>query len=340
MVMRLRNSSYLIFFLTVFIISCKEKSTVNNELPKELFQNEKDSIVKENNFGDTVEVENKFIYPKTHLFLNFYSGMTKKEFIIVADSLVERKILYKKSNSVNNDIENVYFYNVSKQMNWPDQIQYGICLNPKFDDNNKLLMVKLNDIGLFSNLYSSKYGIPKWSEAIIQVSKIGKYNTSYDPLDHITSISESEQSKMINDKFYTPKRQRLSVPKSFKDKSRTLNLYETQTYYKREVNQSRVKNFKKVIDISENAVMIYEKNWSLKNDIDYSIPVSQIPFEARFDYINLRERQSKQLIEKIYWEMVIDVTYTTFEYYKDSQPKYEIIIKEKEDIDRNINDEI
>lgn len=98
MVIMIRNSLYLILFLfTVFFTSCKEESRVNDVQSIEVLQNETDSIFKEINNEDNFFIENKFKYPKDHLFLNFYSGMTKNEFIIIADSLVDRNILYKKT---------------------------------------------------------------------------------------------------------------------------------------------------------------------------------------------------------------------------------------------------
>lgn len=345
--MVIKNNFYLVFFFFLaFNFSCEKKTKVKNTLAKSeqeknIRQQKRDSIFKLINRERANNFEEKFNYPKAKLFLSFFSGMSKTEFIRVSDSLAEKKVFFRNENLDLNETEAAFSYNVSKIMNWPDQIQYGIDLIPKFDGNDKLLSVKLKNIGLFSVIYSRKYSIPRWPiESVIEVSKIGKYNTSYDPMDHVVSISELEQSKVKKDQFYIPKKQNLPVPESFKDKSKTLDLYETQNYFTREIDSTSVENFRVLININENAVILYEKNWSLRKDVDYSIPFSQIPFEAILRHLNLRERQSKQIIETTYWERNIDVTYTTLEYYNDSIAEPKSLEIKEEDINRNITDEI
>lgn len=335
MVIMIRNSLCLIFFFTVFITSCRKQERDNKDSSIEFLNNQKDSIVKEINYKDNFPLEDKFKYPKDKLFLGFYSGMNEVEFYNHADSLVTKKVLYKSENSNN------LFYNVSKIMNWPDQINYGILISPKFDSNKNLLSIQLNDIGLFSDVYSKKYKIPYWpKDDRINVSKIGTYNKSYDPLDYILYISDDEQWKTHENKYYQPKTQRLSVPKTFIDKSKTLDLYESQVYYNKNINEDNIKSFEKVIEVGGNTVVFYKKYWLLKTENDLSIPFDQIPLEAQIRYLYVREQQSKQVIETKFWERFIDVIYTTKQYYEDSIRSKNVEISIPVKINRNISDEI
>jgi hypothetical protein len=348
--MRSISFFFLIIFLSINLINCNSsdsdsKSSVRSDEVVIKIQGKSDSSKIHNNTKQSIE--NKFNYPRVKLFLDFYSGMTKSEFVRVADSLTKQNVLFKKKDdnfwiNKNHVNTNLFRYNVSKIMNWPNNISYGIYLDPEFDKHDRLLAIELLNIGLFSKVYSNKYNIPDWPKrSIIEVSKIGEYNKSYDPLDFITHIPESELRKKLENQFYVPKKQNLQVPKSFKDKSRKLDLFETQTYYKKNVNPNSVKNYKKIIPIDERTVLIYEKKWRLNFKKDFSIPFDQIPFDAIMQgYFNLRETQSKQLIKKTYWERFINVTYTTKKYYEDKKPKLQ---KQKDSIkidSRNINDEI
>lgn len=331
MKVRCINSICVLCSFLFLIVSCKGE---NKTLKVENLQ--------QNTIKDPEVVEKsseKFKYPEVKLFLQFYSGMSEKKFIEVANNLSEKKVLHKKNNSGLFDSPYVYYYNVSGIMNWVDHgTDNGVYIRPEFDKNQKLLSISLLNIDLFNKIYSKKYKTPEWpKKSRIYVSKIGKYNRSYKPLDFIESISDSEKRKVLYNKNYIPKKQRLPVPKKFKDKSKTLDMFEKQVYYNNNIDKKSIDTYKDVIELGESTVLIYNKYWRLEKSQDYSLPRPDIPFEDYFNFLDIREIQSKQLIETTFWERNIDVTYTTLEYYNDSQTKSK---KLKEQSDRSILDEI
>ena len=346
----MKNTTYLIAYSLLFILSsCNQESKVS-EQTKSL----------ESKPNEIIYPISQFKYPKSELFLGFYSGMEKDEFHNHAKVLVEKGVLSK--HNVYDDPEWIitnYSFSLGKgsgshflqaefialDLPRPSSASYADMLIGKYT-KYYLVSIKL-DLGLgisnLHDLYSEKYNIKKLTDVFEKkVSKIGIHNLNYEPKSFmfktVNSININELAKS----------NKVKMPNLLVDsKSRKLDLFEKQVYYKNNVDFSKFLNVDQLVILDSNAVLYYNKYWKWQIRDEYSVLKnitsldSDEQFYFKIDYIDLIESQSKQLITYKNYIRQVEITYTTKKYYDDEIKKESSLPKPaKPNITRNLIDEI
>jgi hypothetical protein len=165
---------HLFILLTSFsliIFSCTEKVKAPKPFtPKKPIPNVR--IVTE-----PVESVNQFKYPKSKLFLGFYSGMSKNEFHEHAKGLIDQGLLIKRViNGVVSTKSSVkeYQYKIgeNKHQNSAGVISYepyGPTMKAEFspEQSYRLVYIEL-DISGIHDRYSKKYNIPNGKNDLLE----------------------------------------------------------------------------------------------------------------------------------------------------------------------------
>mgnify|MGYP006107478231 CR=1 FL=1 len=298
---------------------------------------------------EPVDPVNQFKYPKSELFLGFYSGMSKNEFHEHAKRLVDKGLLIEGAiNGVVNTTSSVteYSYKIGEPHRAPMKAEFSP------EQSYRLVYIKLNISGIHDK-YSEKYNIPKlkksfyrgneWIVADMKVgSKIGVYNKKYDPKRFLNIKVKTQVG------FGLEETKRVTMPKLLIDKSRKLDILEEQVYYDNKIDWAKLQPAEQLVEIdSSNSVLYYRKYWTRESREEFSINKNiasmniheQISFSLK--YWQETETQSKQVITYIDYLRKTEVIYTTKQYY-DEKIKKPIPVpqKPKPKIQRDFLDEI
>tara|TARA_B110001469_G_C9593837_1_gene294791 strand:- start:109 stop:1155 length:1047 start_codon:yes stop_codon:yes gene_type:complete len=346
---------HLFILLTSFLLiifSCTEKV----KAPKPFTP--KKPIPEVRIVTEPVEPVNQFKYPKSKLFLGFYSGMSKDEFHEHAKGLVDQGLLIKRViNGVVSTKSSVkeYQYKIgeNKHQNSAGVISfvpYGPTMKAEFspEQSYRLVYIEL-DISGIHDRYSKKYNIPKLEEPFSskEGSKIGVYNKQYEPKPFLNIKVKSQE-------FGIERTKRVDMPKLLLDRSRKLGLLEKQVYYNKIDweeyirGTSKLPEAEQLVEIdSSNSVLYYRKYWTSESREEFSIKknIASMNINEKLNfslkYWQEIETQSKQVITYIDYQRNTEVTYTTKQYY-DEKIKKPIPVpqKPKPKIQRDFLDEI
>ncbi len=345
---------HLFILLTSFLLiifSCTEKVKAPKPFtPKKPTPNVR--IVTE-----PVEPVNQFKYPKSELFLGFYSGMSKNEFHEHAKGLVDEGLLIEEvKNAVVNTRRGVtqYKYKIGeyKQQNRAGVISYepyGASMKAEFslEQSDRLVYIEL-DISGIHDMYTKKYNIPKRQESVYtkKGSKIGVYNKQYEPKRYLNI-------KVTPLEYGDAETKKVAMPRLLVDKSKNLGLLDKQVYYNKIdleeyiLGTSKLPEAEQLVEIDSNSVLYYKKYWMWKSREEFSLSqnLASEALENQLDFIqdywNERITQSKQVITYIDYSRHTEVIYTTKQYY-DEKIKKPIPVpqKPKPKIQRDFLDEI
>jgi hypothetical protein len=346
---------HLFILLTSFsliIFSCTEKVKAPKPFtPKKPIPNVR--IVTE-----PVESVNQFKYPKSKLFLGFYSGMSKNEFHEHAKGLIDQGLLIKRViNGVVSTKSSVkeYQYKIgeNKHQNSAGVISYepyGPTMKAEFspEQSYRLVYIEL-DISGIHDRYSKKYNIPKLEEPFSskEGSKIGVYNKQYEPKPFLNIKVKSQE-------FGIERTKRVDMPKLLLDRSRKLGLLEKQVYYNKIDweeyirGTSKLPKAEQLVEIDSNSVLYYKKYWIFESREEFSVSKkywASMSFDEHMrlsvDYFQHIPPQSKQVITYIDYSRYTKVIYTTKQYYDEKIKKpTPVPQKPRPKIQRDFLDEI
>lgn len=345
---------HLFILLTSFsliIFSCTEKV----KAPKPFTPKKPTSDVR--TVTDPVEPVNQFKYPKSKLFLGFYSGMSKNEFHEHAKGLVDQGLLFKRViNGVVSTKSSVteYQYKIgeNKYQNSAGVISYepyGATMKAEFSPGQSYRLVYIElDISGIHDMYSKKYNIPKLEEPFSskEGSKIGVYNKQYEPKPFLNIKVKSQE-------FGIEKTKRVDMPKLLLDGSRKLDLSEKQVYYNKidwkeySHGTSKLPESEQLVKIDDNSVLYYKKYWVFNRRQEFSVEKNWASKDVNerlyfsLEYIQEKITQSKQVITYIDYSRYTKVIYTTKQYYDEKIKKpTPVPQKPRPKIERDFLDEI
>ena len=298
---------------------------------------------------EPVEPVDQFKYPKSKLFLEFYSGMSKSEFHEHAKRLVDKGSLIEGSiNGVVNTESSVTEY------------QYKIG-EDKFTNSSGVSSYQpiraIMEAG-FSAFNQSYRLVPKLKKSFFrgnewivtdrkEGSKIGVYNRNYDPKHNLNIKVTPLEWGDANTKT-------VDMPKLLVDRSKKLDLLDEEVYYNKIDweeyirGTSKLPEAEQLVEIdSSNSVLYYRKYWTSERREEFSVEknwASKSIYEQlnfNLEYMQEIETQSKQVITYTDYQRKTEVTYTTKQYY-DEKIKKPIPVppKPKPKTPRDIKDEI
>lgn len=356
----MRHLFILLISFLLIISSCTEKGKASKPFTP------KKPIPEVRIVTEPVEPVNQFKYPKSKLFLGFYSGMSKNEFHEHAKGLVDKGLL---SEGVINGVVNTtssvteYQYNQGEYqvINSAGVSSYEpsrATMKAEFspEQSYRLVYIKLNISGIHDK-YSEKYNIPKikngfykgnkWIASYMKEgSKIGVYNKQYE-------LKRSLNIKVTPLEYGDAKTKRVAMPRLLVDKSKNLGLLEKQVYYNKIDFEeywrgtSKLPEAEQLVEIDSNSVLYYKKYWRSESREEFSVERNwaSMSFDEQLrltlDYFQERETQSKQVITYIDYFRQTEVIYTTKQYYDEKIKKpIPVLKKPKLRIQRDIQDEI
>lgn len=355
---------HLFILLTSFLLiifSCTEKV----KAPKPFTPKKPTPIVRI--VTEPVEPVNQFKYPKSELFLGFYSGMSKNEFHEHAKGLVDEGLLIERVingvvNTTTSVTEYKYIIGEHRIQNSAGVISYEpnyVTMKAEFspEQSYRLVYIELN-ISAIHDKYSEKYNIPKLKKSFYrgnewivtyrkEGSKIGVYNRNYEPKRNLNI-------KVTPLEFGFAKTKKVAMPRLLVDKSKNLDLLDKQVYYNKIDWEEYIRGTPKLpeaeqlVEIdSSNSVLYYRKYWIWEKREEFSIKKNiasmnideQISFSLK--YWQEIETQSKQVITYIDYQRNTEVTYTTKQYYDEKIKKpIPVPLKPKPKTSRDFLDEI
>ena len=291
-----------------------------------------------------------FNYPKSKLFLDFYSGMTRNEFIKTAERLVNEGVLKKHRDKpcAAYDFDDKYiseytysypadeFFDVNpgykieiklnatflREWNRQDIETFEADFFEKNDCSNYnyfLVSLELINARWMDNEYNKKYNVPlSAANYMIEVSKIGEYNIAYDPKISIElgKVSSSPDLSTLDEE---QRKKMVDMPQMFVDKSKELDVNEKYVYYENKIEMPREKEME--IQINDSTILYFKNYWtkdiirklSLEEQNGFVSNISNPTFIMNRN--ELYSSQSKQMVITTNYEENYNITYTTKKYF-------------------------